>query len=250
ADRTHRVDALAGRILQLPVLVALSGEDGTGVAAAHRDHDVGLLHGIHREQLRLAARDVDARLFHRFDRDRVDLVLRLGAGGAHVDAVPGEVLQEAGGHLRSAGVMHADEQDGGGGVGHGVSSSAGRVNRAAVRRMPIAAPSSWAPANCTADSGEMPANVSLNTRPRVTARLANEVELVNQYAAPMYAPTATAMAGMPWEARTIPAISSVRPAVAITSPSSVPALARSWEEIAVGTSNIAFASSAPPTPPA
>jgi hypothetical protein len=31
----------------------------------------------------------------------------------------------------------------------------------------------------------MPANVSENIRPTVTAGLANDVELVNQYAAPM-----------------------------------------------------------------
>lgn len=40
----------------------------------------------------------------------------------------------------------------------------------------------------------MPANVSVNMRAIVTAGLANEVELVNQYAAPMYAPTAAAVA--------------------------------------------------------
>ena len=35
------------------------------------------------------------------------------------------------------------------------------------------------------EAGAMPANVSENIRPMVTAGLANEVELVNQYAAPM-----------------------------------------------------------------
>ena len=39
----------------------------------------------------------------------------------------------------------------------------------------------------------MPAKVSEKIRPKVTAGLANEVELVNQYAAPMYAPTAAPM---------------------------------------------------------
>ena len=36
-----------------------------------------------------------------------------------------------------------------------------------------------------AEPGAIPANVSEKMRPTVTAGLANEVELVNQYAAPM-----------------------------------------------------------------
>ena len=35
------------------------------------------------------------------------------------------------------------------------------------------------------EPGAMPAKVSVNTRPIVTAGLANEVDEVNQYAAPM-----------------------------------------------------------------
>ena len=41
ADRADRVDGLAGRVGQVPVLVALAGEERAGVAAAHRDDDVG-----------------------------------------------------------------------------------------------------------------------------------------------------------------------------------------------------------------
>ena len=39
--------------------------------------------------------------------------------------------------------------------------------------------------NAGAELGAMPANVLENIRPIVTAGFANEVELVNQYAAPM-----------------------------------------------------------------
>ena len=39
--------------------------------------------------------------------------------------------------------------------------------------------------NAAGGPGAMPAKVSENTRPMVTAGLAKEVELVNQYAAPM-----------------------------------------------------------------
>ena len=35
------------------------------------------------------------------------------------------------------------------------------------------------------EAGAMPAKVSLNARPMVTAGLANDVDEVNQYAAPM-----------------------------------------------------------------
>ena len=41
ADPPHRLEVLARRVLQLPVLVALAGVDRARVAAAHRDHDVG-----------------------------------------------------------------------------------------------------------------------------------------------------------------------------------------------------------------
>ena len=43
-----------------------------------------------------------------------------------------------------------------------------------------------------AEPGAIPAKVSEKIRPTVTAGLANDVLLVNQYAAPMYAPTAAA----------------------------------------------------------
>ena len=41
ADLADGVDALAGGVVELPVLVALAGEDRAGVAAAHGDHHVG-----------------------------------------------------------------------------------------------------------------------------------------------------------------------------------------------------------------
>ena len=63
-------------------------------------------------------------------------------------------------------------------------------------------------------------------RPTVTAGLANEVELVNQYAAPMYAPTAAAQrAARPVRARV--KMSAIKPAVATISPTSWPVVMRS-----------------------
>jgi hypothetical protein len=64
---------------------------------------------------------------------------------------------------------------GGGGVG----------NRYRTTTRPTAPPTIWAPMKTGAEAGAIPANVSENIRPIVTAGLANEVELVNQYAAPI-----------------------------------------------------------------
>src|SRR3954469_11521051 len=59
-DRAHGVDALAGRVGQVPVLVPLAREHRAGVAAAHRHHDVRAPDGVGRQQLRLLRGDVDA----------------------------------------------------------------------------------------------------------------------------------------------------------------------------------------------
>lgn len=45
-DRASGVHALPGGILQDPVLVALAGEVGAFVTAAHDDPDVEFLHGL------------------------------------------------------------------------------------------------------------------------------------------------------------------------------------------------------------
>jgi hypothetical protein len=65
----------------------------------------------------LTPRDIDAVLGHGLDGHGIDAVLGLAAGGEDLDAVTPEGARVAGGHLRPAGVMHADEQDGGR-VGH------------------------------------------------------------------------------------------------------------------------------------
>src|SRR5438128_2557999 len=42
ADHADHLDRLAGRVGELPVLVAFAGEDRAGVAAAHGDDDVAV----------------------------------------------------------------------------------------------------------------------------------------------------------------------------------------------------------------
>jgi hypothetical protein len=49
-----------------------------------------------------------------------------------------------------------------------------------IRPVPMAAPTIWAAMKPGAEAGAMPAKVSVNILPVVTAGLANEVELVNQ----------------------------------------------------------------------
>ncbi len=46
-------------------------------------------------------------------------------------------------------------------------------------------PTSWAPTKAGTEAGAIPANVFVNARPTVTAGFANDVDDVNQYAAPM-----------------------------------------------------------------
>src|SRR3954471_16268008 len=96
----------------------------------------------------------------------------------------------------------------------------------------------------------MPAKVSENMRPMLIAGLAKLVELVNQYAAPMYAPTAAgAVDARPVRARE--KMTSSSPSVAMTSASRWAGLARWWVEMLIALSaNMPFAAIAPATQPA
>ena len=134
------VDALAGGVVELPVLVALARVDRALVAAAHGDDDVGGLDGGVVELLRVGAggAQVDAELGHGLDDGRVDVVGRGGAGGADDDPVTGVVGEQRGGHLGAAGVVDADEQHLGASVSHRGSPNGcgGRRGGRARRRSP------------------------------------------------------------------------------------------------------------------
>src|SRR5262249_32617826 len=66
-----------------------------------------------------------------------------------------------------------------------------RDGRSTARRAnATAAPTSCAATNPGTHEGAMPANVSVSDRATVTAGFANDVDDVNQYAAPMYDATA------------------------------------------------------------
>ncbi len=63
-------------------------------------------------------------------------------------------------------------------AGEAEDAPRGKITR--VSTVPAAAPRHWARTKAAAEAGAMPENVSVNTRPRVTAGFANDVELVNQ----------------------------------------------------------------------
>src|SRR4051794_7387042 len=84
-DPPDRVGVLPGRVVDRPVLVARTGEDRAGLAAAHRDHEVGRLYEVGIEPGRRVVGDRETALGEHLGDDRVDPGAGLGAGGAHVD---------------------------------------------------------------------------------------------------------------------------------------------------------------------
>src|SRR4029450_1722919 len=65
ADGSNDIDALSGRIVESPVLVAFAGIVRAGVTAAHGDHHVRGLDSVVGEDLGFLGTDVDAFLGHR-----------------------------------------------------------------------------------------------------------------------------------------------------------------------------------------
>ena len=91
-------------------------------------------------------------------------------------------------------------------------------------------------------AGAMPANVLLRARAIVIAGLANDVDAVNQYAAPIHAGTRQAASLGPVE----PATTIINPAVATDSESHCAGPVRRCKDVWIkGNSNIACAKIAP-----
>src|SRR5262249_6098478 len=152
-----------GRVVELPVLVALAGEHRARVAAAHRDDHVGGPHDLVGPRLRELAPDVDADLRHGCDGGRVHLVAGLRPARPGHRPVAGEMLEPSHRHLRAAGIVHAEEQDvGNGAVAHGsgaascgtTTASAGMPgNRNTASATASSPPTSWATTNAGALPG-------------------------------------------------------------------------------------------------
>src|SRR4029077_18232205 len=71
ANPAHRVQVLAGRIIQLPIFISLARVDRAAVAAAHRYHDVGCADIIVCQRFWELSADVKAHLAHRLDHARI-----------------------------------------------------------------------------------------------------------------------------------------------------------------------------------
>jgi hypothetical protein len=110
ADRPHHLDALPGRVVEFPVLVALAEEDRAGIAAAHRDDHIGGVGGVVVQLRRGAVRDIDAQPGHRRHRDRVHALGGVRAGRAHNQIVTAVAAGKPGRHLRTAGVVDTHER--------------------------------------------------------------------------------------------------------------------------------------------
>src|SRR6187397_2390000 len=112
---------------------------------------------------------------------------------------------------------------------------------------PATPPTSCARMNPGASAGRMPAKVSDKERPTLIAGFAKDVDAVNQYAPAIQAGTRHAASLMDGEVKAI----STRPAVATNSASHCAPPVRTCVDACIsGSSNIAFASTAPAQQPA
>lgn len=66
-NSAHYVNRLTCRVGQVPVLVALAGEDRAGITATHRDNHVRATDSIDGQHLRLLACDIDVDFAHDLD---------------------------------------------------------------------------------------------------------------------------------------------------------------------------------------
>ena len=110
SDRPHGPEWLSGRVVQIPVLVALARIELAGVPATHRHHDVGPPDGIVAEGPRRSSRQVDPNFGHGLDDHRVNQAGGSAACREDLDPATGQVPEKAGGDLAAAGVVNADEE--------------------------------------------------------------------------------------------------------------------------------------------
>src|SRR5215471_4978849 len=113
ANFANPLDGLSFRILERPVLSLQTGNDRALLAASHGDQHVGAARQLVGELLRRLAGQVDPDFAHRREDLGVDAHSGVGTGGdgARLRAVR-ERVEPCSGHLRSAGVVDAGENDG------------------------------------------------------------------------------------------------------------------------------------------
>ena len=74
ANRTHSIKALPGRIVKLPIEVALASKEGADVSTPHCDDNITGLNCIGGQDLGFLAGEVDTFYEHGFDDDGIDRV--------------------------------------------------------------------------------------------------------------------------------------------------------------------------------
>jgi hypothetical protein len=111
ADGPDMVEVLACRVVEDPVFVASAGIIRAGVAATHGDYDIGGFDGVVGEDLGSFGGNIDPILGHGLDGDRIDLVRGFRTGRADFDLATGQLAEVAGGHLGSASIVDANEQN-------------------------------------------------------------------------------------------------------------------------------------------
>jgi hypothetical protein len=80
SDRSYGIHALAGRILEIPILIALSRVVRASIAAAHSDHDISSLDVGVAKQPWLSGSDIDTDLSHNFDYGRTGSASAFNSG--------------------------------------------------------------------------------------------------------------------------------------------------------------------------
>src|SRR5918995_5208234 len=94
ADRANLLERASGWIRQLPVLVALAGNDRALVATAHRHDVVGPLEAGRFEAVRRSPGDLDAELSHHLDDLGMDVLGRPAPGRTRLMLPFGGALEE------------------------------------------------------------------------------------------------------------------------------------------------------------
>ena len=112
ASGANLVDGAALGVLEVPVEVALAGDEGALVAAAHGDDDVGLLSQLASQELWPAIGQVDVELAHDLDNLGMHAVAGRGTSRQRLVSSVGGALEQGLAHLRAASVVEADEQNG------------------------------------------------------------------------------------------------------------------------------------------
>jgi len=110
ADQANEVHAPARRVVHVPIRVAGARVVRALVAAAHRDDNVDRLKHFVAPRFWKLLPNIDANLVHRLNGGPIDGVARSRAPRVHPHPLATETRKPRGRHLRTARVVHAEEE--------------------------------------------------------------------------------------------------------------------------------------------